>query len=338
MQAPRRRHGGLPWRAPARPADPLRPSAARHRPSLRPVAAATVMLALAGCSVLDGLDARSAAPTTTVVPVGSERPVVGRCWSVPADADRADDRRPFTPLPSCDEPHAAETWRVEDLPGRWADTPAPPVPGSAEWPAFDRDRRDACSDPRLNEFLNRPSAEQTPMGARRAPEILTGTSARPTDDQWARGARWVRCDVGLPFPGAAGLLHYSVADMYGAGGGGGRVPASNLHPLCLGSSYEPSACDQPHAFEVVSGYSGGTAARTDDAAEDRKWFQRCQGDVRTYRYQSSMREVDTPVLRVPDLGQGTGGELLCLVSWPGETEADRPTSVGSVRDSDWRRA
>ena len=134
-------------------------------------------LILAGCGKpagVDGdlLDDWAALPSPT-----SFTPPSGTCYA----ADFADTAylSAFDPV-DCSENHRVETVHVGKFEGKAASRSSPPRPGSAEF----RQAYAEC-DAKTEEYVG---------GAWRTARLWMGV-ALPSEQAWAGGARWFRCDV-----------------------------------------------------------------------------------------------------------------------------------------------
>jgi hypothetical protein len=124
---------------------------------------------LAGCATSSG----DGTPEVAVA-----RPKVGECRVLaPEDVAEPTNSSPVVP---CQDPHTAETFLVDELPGHLA---------KADW-----------DDGRLGDWAweRCSTAFQKHLGADESLAMRTVLSwawFRPTRDAWEEGARWIRCDV-----------------------------------------------------------------------------------------------------------------------------------------------
>ncbi len=140
-----------------------------------PVASLCAAILLAGCT---GPSAGEPQDDDSPTAVSIEPPAVAACRQLGA-ADIRESSDATDPVP-CSEPHTAETFLVEELPGTFA---------TAE-----------SDDPRLAARVYKRCQRQfveftggTESLAMRT--ILTWAWFRPSEEQWDAGARWYRCDV-----------------------------------------------------------------------------------------------------------------------------------------------
>jgi hypothetical protein len=154
---------------------------------------ATVLLALAlvaGCT--EGRDQARRSTTTSRSEIDRPAPAtpeVGQCrGEITRQVIRGavDDRRPI----SCDQLHGSETFFVDELPPEAADLSHPDAVALAVDSPVLRDVLDRCGE----EFNHYVGVSRIDVEAVRE-HNLTRAFFIPHADDWARGARWIRCDV-----------------------------------------------------------------------------------------------------------------------------------------------
>ncbi|GHE07380.1 septum formation family protein [Klenkia taihuensis] len=217
----------------------------------RALLAVGAVLVLAGCSsTVEG--SASPAPVTTPTPGDDpmvDAPAVGTCHAV----ESAYDPLEVPEVVECGDGHTGETAAVLDT----------GLPVEAEYPtqddldegylgdAYD----DVCSYDTADDYLRAQPGDRS---------YTNYTQVLPTPEQWARGARWVACDVTYgysqpePAPGRmAGALESGDTAAYRA---------------CLTGDPADDAvvpCSEPHWGEQISGYPDvpeGTPFPADRAA------------------------------------------------------------------------
>jgi len=228
---------GHPWPAPSGPKPPSHSAAPATRPRrlLWPilVAAAALVLAAGGLAALlltrGGSDAPSASTragaATGTSPsadptLGPDAPHPGECRNVPDSviAALSDD----SPVVSCDAPHKAYTFYV----GRYrGDTPD--------------------NDYASHECVTRVAKT---LGVTEAKAKLTAYTTiffQPSDQQWAAGARWFRCDLALVAAGPS-LRPLPLGEIL--------LPAPLPDKLagCMTAAHERTTCDEPHAYRAFA--------------------------------------------------------------------------------------
>jgi hypothetical protein len=135
----------------------------------------------------------------------SAAPTVGACYAYKAAVLK--DVSTTAPVVDCSAQHTAETYYVGTLP----DSYGPPSKASQ---AKRLSAARPCTVKAMNAYLGMP--------ARVLPSRFLSVPLVPTDDQWAAGERWVRCDVVLqgglslkPYVGtAAALVAATPADQF----------------------------------------------------------------------------------------------------------------------------
>lgn len=219
-------------------------------------AAAALVALLAGC----------APSLETAVP----EPTAGECRLL----DRPEQFRSLsdgTATVACDQEHTAETYLVGEL-----DRDAYPVLGEREALAAE-----ACP-PRVVRGYLEAHERQALYGVWTMPWL-------PSEQQWAEGERWVRCDLVTVLDEAEAfdpLVH--TASLRGAAADAARADALTRCYAAAGEVADPvlSApeetidvrCDEPHDFRDVNHWlrqetepSGGTAIR-DCAGSVQEWI------------------------------------------------------------------
>ncbi|WP_241153691.1 septum formation family protein [Nocardioides pantholopis] len=207
----------------------------------RATAALALLLAMAGCG---GADEDSEAQASPEKP-----PENGVCRVLtPEDVARPDNASPAVP---CTEEHTAQTYLVGTLPERFADAEH----DDEQLGAF---AYRTCSA-RFMEFLG---ADQS-MVMR---SMLSWAWFRPSEEAWADGARWYRCDVVgggeqttayAPLPEDAegllqGLPDEWMACVQGASvTGAPRVPCSQEHDWRAVSAIQVGEPDDPYPGDRV---------------------------------------------------------------------------------------
>lgn len=116
------------------------------------------------------------APAAVAAP---SSPEVGQCFTYNrfATVDAAKAR-----AVSCKKPHVAEAFYVETLPGSLG------PPRKASFAARAKAAK-ACTEKALHQAIG--------LGNRRIPSRFEVVVVFPTNQQWADGARWLRCDAAL---------------------------------------------------------------------------------------------------------------------------------------------
>ncbi|MCO7221521.1 septum formation family protein [Klenkia sp. PcliD-1-E] len=215
------------------------------------VLAVGAALLLAGCtSTVEG----SASPAPVASPTPGDDPMV----DAPAIGTCHDVESLYEPLQvpdvvDCGDGHTAETAVVADT----------GLPVDAEYPTQD-DLDEGYLGDAFDEVCSYDTVEDYLRA--RPGDLLYADYAQvlPTEEQWARGARWVACDVTYGYgqpetaPGRmAGVMESGTTAAYRACLDGD--PADN----------DVVACSQPHWAERVSGYPDvpeGTPFPADQAA------------------------------------------------------------------------
>lgn len=239
-----------------RRAGPGRRGVALSRIGAALLAAAALVAALAGCA--PSLDTAVA------------QPAAGECRLL----DRPEQFRALsdgTPTVACDQEHTAETYLVGEL-----DRETYPVLGEREAIAAE-----ACPPGVVRGYLGA-HQRQALYGVWTVPWL-------PSEQQWAEGERWVRCDLVTVLDESAAfdpLVH--TASLRGAAGDAARADALTRCYAAVGEVADPvlSApdetldvrCDQPHGYRDVNHWlrqetapGAGTAIR--DCAESvQEWI------------------------------------------------------------------
>jgi hypothetical protein len=165
----------------------------------------------------------------------AEPPLVGTCWTLP-------EGRTSTPLhqpdpASCSTGHGAETAAVGH--SGLADDAPYPTPADLDDPRspISRALAELCDLDVVREYLGGDSLDAPYAGF--APHL-------PAADQWAAGARWIRCDV---FHG-----HRTPEPAPGVLAGALRGDDAARHRSCLAGSatdHTVVPCSEPHEAEPV---------------------------------------------------------------------------------------
>lgn len=199
---------------------------ARPRRRLAPLLLVVVLPALAGCAgVGPGGDADRPGPET--------RPESGECRMLSAEdvAQPSDATRTV----ACTEDHTAQTYLVGDLPETFADA-------AYDDPALGRFAYQTCAP----EFMDHLGADESLVMR----TVLSWAWFRPSEEAWADGARWFRCDVvgGGPqiveyvlLPPSTGGLLLRPDDRWLVCANGPTVSGSVKIP-----------CSQPHTWRAVT--------------------------------------------------------------------------------------
>lgn len=158
------------------------------------VGAVAVATLLAGCTGGGTLDDGSAdvpdGDQETAAAVAVEPPEVGLCRALAReDLDSPTDDSPAV---DCAEPHTAETFHVGEVDGDLAEDLSP------DDPAVAAEVYRTCQK-RWTKFTG---ANET-LALR---SVFSWAWFHPTEEQWAAGARWYRCDVVAGLDRAEGLL------------------------------------------------------------------------------------------------------------------------------------
>jgi hypothetical protein len=264
----------------------MRSSAQGTRGVLRAARSPLLGLALAlglltGCAG-GGDPAAAPADTGTTLPDTSGRPVVGQCRVNGSQAvkDAAFDDQVTV---ACTVPHGLETWRVGELSDPYGPGAAYPADEAAHGGLSDAasqvcgGRRGRHRTGEALDFLGVTLAEPEDGAVRQSVTPYHGYTFTPSPVQWAGGARWVRCDVGLVVDDPAGSLTGSLQGVHRS------PPPGGIAPLCsAGDSWV--SCDAPHQVEVVSRYVDVAGARpgSEDKAASDQWRSRCHRDARAY--------------------------------------------------------
>jgi hypothetical protein len=174
-------------------------------------------------------------PTTTVPPGPPDQaaPVVGECRGpiTQAVVEPPTDTRP--PVP-CDQPHGFETFFVGELPDdAW--------PGDGNEEAFGL-VDEQCS-PALASYLALP-VDPVPLVPDR---VSSYAFFVPTEDDWARGERWFRCDAYVQpvVVGEETAIAGTLAGVYAT-----SLPAA--YRFCETAERTTIGCDQPHLAEWMA--------------------------------------------------------------------------------------
>lgn len=160
------------------------------------LAAPLLLFALAACEGRGGEAPPASVTTTVAADPGFATPRVGECRGpITVEVYKASsDDRPAVP---CDQPHGSETISVRMLPAAAAALPHAIASGLAADSSEIADAVDRC-----DEDLQR-HVGTSPIGfdAVRPSNLAFGFFI-PTADEWAQGARWIRCDaLTEPFEG-----------------------------------------------------------------------------------------------------------------------------------------
>lgn len=236
-----------------------------------------VLAALAGCtSTVPGEAFRAEIPAAkpTVPPAGPEGadpaapPVVGTCFTL--TLDQALDPLASPPPVNCADEHNAETADVADT-GLGPDEPYPtPSDLAQENGDVAVAVEDVCSFEDITEYLGGDELDDP---------YAFYAAFLPSEEQWAAGARWVRCDVHY------GYLEPETAPGVMAGALEGDEAAA--YRACFAGNpadYDVVPCSQPHDAEPVGGYVDlpvGTPYPADPAARQAIAGE-CLDDIQAY--------------------------------------------------------
>jgi hypothetical protein len=157
----------------------------RTRTIVATVAIVAATVSLAGCSLLP-LPGQAKQPAPTAAPASGE-PSVGQCWD--ATDKKAGDWADWegSAATSCSAKHTLYTYGVVKLTGQLPNDWATSATNPALSDAVSAKASAACDAP-YQSFLPNLQWNQ---------ELVQSFFFVPTHAQWAKGARWVRCDVGL---------------------------------------------------------------------------------------------------------------------------------------------
>ncbi|CAN5740734.1 hypothetical protein BH23ACT12_BH23ACT12_15260 [soil metagenome] len=304
---------------PPDPADPEWRVAIRVAPMNRARLTVAVLLvtALTGACSSDG----DRGPETTGTPTASAAafvtPKVGECRGpITLEIRQADsDPRPTVP---CDGPHGSETAFVGDLPAQVADLP------------YDQAAALTGNSPEMTAILDRCDEEfERYVGVSR----IVGTDAIrpinlaqpffiPTADEWAKGARWIRCDA---FPRLLeGQQERATTERLR--GLGTRDPLPVAWRTCYEGGAPPPpnyegylSCEQAHGGEILLLFQttdpkidalGGDPKALEDYIAD-TFPQQCEERAAAYMGLSVAQLVQRGDVKV-----GTG--TVSLARWPAE--------------------
>ncbi len=186
---------------------------------------------------------------------GYHEPEVGQCYDLSAkQAAKASSTQ--TPV-ACDAPHTLMTVKVKRL------------PKGVKWKSLTTDAFYVACEEAMIAALGG-SAKLAAMSA------YDWWFFIPTDKERAKGARWVRCDIGLhqgrtglnPLPATLGLTAF---------------PLSNQDSRCLiGKNLVPTSCQQGHDWRVKGAYRLDTRPKTSE--QFRKAAKRCQNVTNSRRW------------------------------------------------------
>jgi Septum formation len=146
------------------------------------VGVVAVALTLAGCSLLAGV-------TRAATPSPGTPPVTGQCWNATAaQAAVWADWRGATAV-ACTRSHTLYTYHVGRISGEPANSWAAPGDAGSLTPEIQAKAGTACT---LSTLLPHAKWNQ---------QLIMSYFFVPTEAQWKAGARWIRCDVGVPATG-----------------------------------------------------------------------------------------------------------------------------------------
>jgi hypothetical protein len=167
------------------------------------------------------------------VPSGPERPAVGGCRADGSVIDADDDPQPLVP---CESAHAFETVAVSEVPEPWRSAAVRPGfddVGLRSW-AMDQ----GCPSSVLAGAAGAGAPAEGSDGVEVRPALLVHRAwFLPTTEEWAGGARWLRCDAAVVPGGEA--LETSLA----------AAGPDRLRPCLRGDDLV--SCDRAHDREVV---------------------------------------------------------------------------------------
>ena len=209
----------------------------RRSPALA-AAAMLLGLALSGCTAAQSdpqnSDGQSSDDPTDVKAQVVEAPKIGACRVLqPADLAAPSDDTATIP---CTRPHNAETYAVGPFKGKLADA-------SYDDPQLGAHVYDLCS----KAFMKFTGADES-LALR---SVVSWAWFRPTEDQWAAGARWFRCDVVGGTDASAELVDLpKTARGVLLGIPGDRWMACVKGPTVSGAPTVP--CTEPHDWRAVT--------------------------------------------------------------------------------------
>jgi hypothetical protein len=137
-----------------------------------------VAISLAGCSLLPGIPAATAAPNAA-------KPATGQCWN--ATTAQAADWTDWqgTSAIACTSSHTLYTYHVGKISGETSSTWAATGDSTQLSPDVQTKADDACS---ISALLPHLKWNQ---------QLIEQFFFVPTEAEWKAGQRWVRCDVGV---------------------------------------------------------------------------------------------------------------------------------------------
>ena len=118
---------------------------------------------------------------------------LGRCWTATwAEAEEWDAWEGGEPV-ACSEGHSTYTFAIEALPGLFGATPAASgAPVRSQGERSDRAEAADAAAATCKRMLSDLFSAST-----QNPSLIASYSFLPTSEEWARGERWVRCDLGV---------------------------------------------------------------------------------------------------------------------------------------------
>ena len=267
-------------------------------------------------------------------------PTVGTCTE---HVERARRDQPGMPPADvqCTTPHGGEVWRVLKLPPPWDREEEPrPAPGSPVEQDLARLAGEHCSEAGWRSYANLRVSRPAPAGERSPPAALRNRWYYAPAEDWARGARWIRCELAIAWdePGHVGARWKGDLATVLAGPAGRLTVNSDCR-----STTGPDGdgvdvpCDEPHDAEVVSAYR----SRADSApsASPQVWRDTCAQDAREHLGVSAATDgspnfehvasARTEPTRPED--PATQARVSCVLSFQRRGTAGAAMTLGSAR-------
>jgi hypothetical protein len=171
-----------------------------------------------------------------------------------------------SPAVPCDQPHESETYAVVPITGRAAAYPQRPNP---VW--LEHTLAGACTWPAMTAYLG-----GRPIDALQNLSVL---QVLPSEPEWARGVRKIRCDV-LIGPRSSAYIASTSAPLHGIL----ADPAGDRYRVCRAYGQQ-IGCDQPHDGELINAWIRFSNAelRHDTAKQQTaKILAACRAKAETY--------------------------------------------------------
>jgi Septum formation len=233
---------------------------------LRAGAVSSVLLATVSCVLLSGCSVQGLRYVGMGVGDFTTTWTVGSCHRLdqPEEVDPVFPSDTSPPVP-CDAPHESETYAVIPLTGPVAAQPRRPSP---LW--LERALTGACGWDAMTRYLG-----ATPLDALRDVGIL---QILPSEPEWERGVRLIRCDVLLGPRTSADVASIDRPLRAILAG-----PAGDRFRVCRAAGQE-LGCDQPHDAELINAWIklSGRAARETAKQRTRAVLDFCHGYVARY--------------------------------------------------------